>query len=871
MSTTGFDIGDQTSCVAVARKRGIDVLLNKESKRECPSVISFGPKQRQLGTDAVGSLAISPKNAVAQLKRLLGKPFSSPDVQRDIQKVPFSVTEGPGDTVLVNVQYLNEPVSLTPEALVAMILVDLKSIADTDGSPVTDCVIGVPAYFADAERRSMLAAAQVAGVNCLRLLNETTATALAYGIYKADLPEKEALHVAFVDAGHSALQVSVVAFKKGQLQVLSHAWDRNLGGRDFDEVLFEHFVKEFDAKHKLDIKSNARASFRLRVACEKMKKVLSANAEASISVESIVNDVDVRGKLNRDDFEQMCQPLLSRVAQPLETALATAKLQAQDLASVEVVGSSSRVPALIAIIKQVLGQDPSRTMNAKECVSRGCALNCAMLSPIFRVRDFEVIDSFPFGISLSWDKDGESVSSVLFERNGPIPSTKVLTFKRTAAFQLAAAYTEDSPLPEGLGGRQEIFNVGPPKVPGPAGTDMPRLKVRLRLNLHGLVGIESVLQVEDEEYDEVIEKPVKPAAKAAPAAAAAPAPAEPADEPMPDSEAGGEMAPETPVGSGQEASSAPRTPEPVDDKNSFKSEGTQPLPTDNGNATPMETEASQATVEKEVVKRKRTHKLPVPFQAHPHGLNQEAITVMYERECEMALQGRIQEATNEAKNALEAYIYATRSKLAETWAEYATDAERSSLSERLEKMEDWLYEDGEDETKAVYNKQLEDLTKQAAPIAARAQQAESRGPAATALENAAQHYLQLVEANKPAHSHISKEDKDKVVSECNAALSWLQQKQDLQAGLRKTDDPVLLAADIKKKTETLSRVCHPLMSKPAPPPPAPAKTEAKEEAPAEAMDTDAPASAPGAGDTVPEASAAAADAAQEADGDAMRE
>lgn len=209
MSVAGFDIGDQASCVAVARKRGIDVLLNKESKRECPSVVAFGPKQRQLGTDAVGSLAINPKNTVTQLKRLLGKPFSSPDVQRDIEKLPFTVKEGSEGGLLVEVSYLNERISLTPEQLVAMVMVDLKSVAESDGSPVTDCVIGVPTFFTEAERRAMLAAAHVAGVNCLRLLNETTATALAYGIYKADLPETEAVNVAFVDIGHAALQVSI--------------------------------------------------------------------------------------------------------------------------------------------------------------------------------------------------------------------------------------------------------------------------------------------------------------------------------------------------------------------------------------------------------------------------------------------------------------------------------------------------------------------------------------------------------------------------------------------------------------------------------------------------------------------------------------
>lgn len=207
MSVAGFDIGDQASCVAVARKRGIDVLLNKESKRECPSVVAFGPKQRQLGTDAVGSLAVNPKNTVTQLKRFLGKPFNSPDVQRDIAKVPFAVKEGPGGSILVEVSYLNERVSLTPEQLVAMLMVDLKGIAEADGSPITDVVIGVPTYFIETERRAMLAAAQVAGVNPLRLINETTATALAYGIYKADLPETTPVNVAFVDLGYAAIQV----------------------------------------------------------------------------------------------------------------------------------------------------------------------------------------------------------------------------------------------------------------------------------------------------------------------------------------------------------------------------------------------------------------------------------------------------------------------------------------------------------------------------------------------------------------------------------------------------------------------------------------------------------------------------------------
>ena len=207
MSVAGFDVGDQCTCIAVARKRGIDVLMNKESKRESPSVIAFNTKQRLLGTAAVGSLSTSPKNTVFQIKRLLGKKFSNPDVQRDVSMFPFTVTEGSDGRCLITVEYLGEQTQLTPEQLLAMVLVDQKEIAEADGSPVSDCVISVPTYFTEAERYATLNAAQIAGVNCLRLFNDTTSTALSYGIYKTDLPEAESVNVAFVDVGFSAFQV----------------------------------------------------------------------------------------------------------------------------------------------------------------------------------------------------------------------------------------------------------------------------------------------------------------------------------------------------------------------------------------------------------------------------------------------------------------------------------------------------------------------------------------------------------------------------------------------------------------------------------------------------------------------------------------
>jgi heat shock protein 4 len=208
MSVVGFDVGNDTSCVALARKRGIDVLMNKESKRETPSCISFGDKMRFMGTDGAAKISMNPKNTVHQLKRLIGKRWADPEVQADVAKLPFSVTAAPDGGILVNVMFCNERQSFTPEQLMAMVLVDLKKIAEAEGGiPVVDCCISVPAFYTEQERYAMLAAASTAGLNCLRLINETTATAIAYGIYKTDLPETDPVNVVFVDIGHAATQV----------------------------------------------------------------------------------------------------------------------------------------------------------------------------------------------------------------------------------------------------------------------------------------------------------------------------------------------------------------------------------------------------------------------------------------------------------------------------------------------------------------------------------------------------------------------------------------------------------------------------------------------------------------------------------------
>ena len=210
MSVVGFDLGNATSVVALAQKRGIDVLLNTEAKRETPSVVYFGDEQRYVGSVAASKQTMYPKNTLTQLKRLLGKMYRSPDVQSDLQRFPFAVSEGPDGGCLVQVQYCNQVATFAPEQIVAMNLVHLKQIVTNNTNiGVTDCVVSVPGYYTEKERHAMLDATRIAGLNCLRMMDDTAAVALAYGIFRSDLPETEPIHVVFVDLGHTSLQVRV--------------------------------------------------------------------------------------------------------------------------------------------------------------------------------------------------------------------------------------------------------------------------------------------------------------------------------------------------------------------------------------------------------------------------------------------------------------------------------------------------------------------------------------------------------------------------------------------------------------------------------------------------------------------------------------
>ncbi|OIW11903.1 hypothetical protein TanjilG_18176 [Lupinus angustifolius] len=793
MSVVGFDFGNESCIVAVARQRGIDVVLNDESKRETPAIVCFGDKQRFIGTAGAATTMMNPKNSISQIKRLIGKQFSDPELQRDLKSLPFHVTEGPDGYPLIHARYLGEAKAFTPIQVFGMMLSNLKEIAEKNlNAAVIDCCIGIPVYFTDLDRRAVLDAATIAGLRPLHLIHETTATALAYGIYKTDLHETDQLNVAFVDIGHASMQVCIAGFKKGQLKILAHSYDRSLGGRDFDEVLFNYFAAKFKEEYKIDVFQNARACLRLRAACEKLKKMLSANPEAPLNIECLMDEKDVRSFIKRDDFEQLSLPILERVKGPLEKALAEAGLTVEDVHMVEVVGSGSRVPAINKILTEFFRKEPRRTMNASECVARGCALQCAILSPTFRVREFQVNESLPFSISLSWKGSGpdaqdsgpdNQLSTVVFPKGNPIPSIKALTFYRSGTFSVDVQYGDVS----GLQAPAKIstYTIGPFQT---TKSERAKVKVKVRLNLHGIVSVDLATLLEEEEVEVPVSKePVAENTKMetdeAPINAAVPPTSNDSDVNMQDAKA---------------------------------DDGTTGV--DNG------TSDNDTKVQ---APKKKVKKTNIPVAELVYGAMAPVdVQKAVEKEFEMALQDRVMEETKDKKNAVEAYVYDMRNKLNDKYEEFVTAPEKEGFVAKLQDVEDWLYEDGEDETKGVYVAKLEELKKQGDPIEERYKEYTERGTVIDQFIYCINSYREAAVSNDPKFDHIDINEKQKVLTECVEAENWLRQKKQQQDSLPKYANPVLLSAEIRKKAESVDRFCKPIMTKPKPAKPATPPTPA---------------------------------------------
>ncbi|GAM25786.1 hypothetical protein SAMD00019534_089610 [Acytostelium subglobosum LB1] len=485
MFVVGFDFGVKNCTIAVAQKGGIDVIANEVSNRLTPSLVSFGEKERYLGEPAQTNYLRNIRNTITNIKRYIGVNFK--DVQQELKQECFSYQELPNGQIGFNVSLCGEQRELTATAVVGMLLGKLKRTTEAYAkAPLREVVISVPGYWTEYQRRALLNAGQIAGLNITRLMNETTATALSYGIYK-ELPEDNPLKVLFIDVGDASTSVAAVAYKKGQLNVMATAFEKDVGGRNFDQTLLKHFAAEFKQNYKIDIYENKKAMIRTLQACERMKKMLSANFEVPISIDSLMEDKDVKGKLTRDQFEALVASDLEAILAPVRKVLEITGMSADQFATVEITGGGTRSTSVQKKLSEFLGRELSKTINSEESVCRGCSLQCAMLSPVFKVRPFAIHEIASFPIQVSFKSASSDQNLAVFNATSPLPSAKPIRFSfpvtKAEPFQLVVSTT--------YGTLQTITvnNV-------PAFTNKSTVKARVWLDVHGIFHLDEVKLVE---------------------------------------------------------------------------------------------------------------------------------------------------------------------------------------------------------------------------------------------------------------------------------------------------------------------------------------------------------------------------------------
>ncbi|KAM9060787.1 heat shock 70 kDa protein 4 [Sarcophilus harrisii] len=788
MSVIGIDLGFQSCYVAVARAGGIETIANEYSDRCTPACVSFGPKNRSIGAAAKSQVISNAKNTVQGFKRFHGRAFSDPFVQEEKSHLAYEVVQLPTGSAGIKVTYMEEERNFSTEQVTGMLLSKLKETAENAlKKPVVDCVVSVPCFFTDAERRSVLDATQIAGLNCLRLMNETTAVALAYGIYKQDLPalEEKPRNVVFVDMGHSAYQVSVCAFNKGKLKVLATAFDPTLGGRKFDEMLVNHFCEEFGKKYKLDIKSKIRALLRLSQECEKLKKLMSANAsDLPMNIECFMNDVDVSGIMNRSKFLEMCDDLLARVEPPLRSVLEQAKLKKEDIYAVEIVGGATRIPAVKEKISKFFGKELSTTLNADEAVTRGCALQCAILSPAFKVREFSITDVVPYPISLRWNSPAEEGISdcEVFPKNHAAPFSKVLTFYRKEPFNLEAYYSspKDLPYPD-----PAIAQFLVQKVTPQTDGSSSKVKVKVRVNVHGIFSVSSASLVEVHKSDEC-------------------------EEPMETDQHAKE---EEKMQIDQEEQKTEENQHQIQGENKTESEEMETSQTGS-----KDKKMDQPPQAKKAKVKTTTVDLPIENQLLWQ-IGREMLNLYIENEGKMIMQDKLEKERNDAKNAVEEYVYEMRDKLNGLYEKFVSEDDRNSFTLKLEDTENWLYEDGEDQPKHVYIDKLTELKNLGQPIKNRFQESEERPKAFEELGKQIQMFMKIIDSfrNKDEqYDHLDAADMLKVEKSTNEAMEWMNNKLNLQNRQSLTVDPIIKTKEIEAKIKELTSICNPIVTKPRP-------------------------------------------------------